>query len=1149
MSAIADRIKTGQNQDEMLRRALERIIQLYTDKSHFVYELLQNAEDAEATCIRFVQYRDRLEVYHDGKPFTFENLQGLCDIGRSDKADNLNQIGEFGVGFKSVFGICETVQLYSEPKHYKGADIGNAQPFAVQICDFTNPVDIAEVPIGEAYTTKFVFPFAVGNSFSGFQTMTELNERLTIKLLNLGVTTLLFMKHLEVIEFEVKTGDRPISGQYMLDKQRINDHCELVHTLSSSPVEQVAGQGDIVSFLKFSRYIDMHSPRTVDIAFPIVVKENEEYEFISSKDPYVSVYFPTETESKLDFIVQGPFRTTPNRSSIPADDRDNQSLAAVAAELLHDSVLELKEAGKLNMSLLKILPLREKDFNTYRLFFPLFNTVRKLFSSMELIPTKSGGYTAARFAKIARQEKLAVTLNDDLLTELIRDGNHYYWLPTFLTETNREYEAVFRFLTNELKIGMIRPEDLRVYFASNPDFLPNRTDDWLVELYSVLENVPAAFSKTRNETNMLTSSIIKTTVGTFVAPYRRADSKQLVPNVFLQSEKIRSKDIHFVDPVLYQRCRHFFDDILQIQKPNEYEFYIKDLNRRYAENYVFDAETHIWDVQALLKCLKSEEYRVEANRIAKDHFMLRCTDGKMRRPTMFRMFFMTSSDGVNIEAYFKNTLIPVCFVDQAYYEANGIKQSDLKMLNVLDSLLIGDEITSGIYEARSRGKQPTWGTTGEFRWKLSLDSIKDVLKYIMGHIGSQDSILKSQIIWQILLKNESKLKGTVLVSGNSGNLRDETCELIKVLRGERHFGWDGKWLYTESLELVSPKAVSKYDISPSIYGTIKSETSLYELLGFKKTEADEVDRIKKGLTSRQLDVLFEEELRQRFGISTDDLISSFGQSSRPSIQQEEVVYPFPVGRVKNYDALRKHAAEIFLYSDPVSYMQVLRSIRVSNKAKEARSYLMSSYRYDGVYRYACQMCHEPSADIEATQIFNNPKHELDPLHLCLCPNCASVYKRLRTNGMSMKGFRQRILAVKEMDIQNGEQVIVPLEDWEIWFTQIHFAELQELLKLSSEVEDASSTKKANEAPKATTRTASEIPTIKPEPEPDKTTEQKWGAEYVGRTIRRKSDGMEGVIQKIDSEYFYVDVVKGKRAGETIKITLKFVLENKVYTIA
>lgn len=37
--AIADQVLQRQDKDGMLRRALERIIQLYTDKSHFVYEL------------------------------------------------------------------------------------------------------------------------------------------------------------------------------------------------------------------------------------------------------------------------------------------------------------------------------------------------------------------------------------------------------------------------------------------------------------------------------------------------------------------------------------------------------------------------------------------------------------------------------------------------------------------------------------------------------------------------------------------------------------------------------------------------------------------------------------------------------------------------------------------------------------------------------------------------------------------------------------------------------------------------------------------------------------------------------------------------------------------------------------------------------
>ena len=113
MSNIVDKIEIDQDLEGMLRRALERIIQLYTDKSHFVYELLQNAEDAEATSITFVQFPDRLEVMHNGKPFTTQNLQGLCDMGKSDKINNLNQIGEFGVGFKSVLAICENVKLYS----------------------------------------------------------------------------------------------------------------------------------------------------------------------------------------------------------------------------------------------------------------------------------------------------------------------------------------------------------------------------------------------------------------------------------------------------------------------------------------------------------------------------------------------------------------------------------------------------------------------------------------------------------------------------------------------------------------------------------------------------------------------------------------------------------------------------------------------------------------------------------------------------------------------------------------------------------------------------------------------------------------------------------------------------------------------------
>ena len=586
MSAIADRVRTAQDKDGMLRRALERIIQLYTDKSHFVYELLQNAEDAEARSIRFIQYPDRLEVFHDGRPFTSANLQGLCDIGKSDKIDNLNQIGEFGVGFKSVFGICDTVRLYSAPDHFREPIQSDAVPFAVEILDFTRPEDIPEEPMPEAFTTHFVFPYSVGQTFSGFTTLTALNETLSRKLQNLGITTLLFMKSLELIEYQIELGVELIKGEYLLEKAKLNDHCLLVSALGTADRQQATEDADeLISYLKFSRRIPKYGQRTVDIAFPIRVDKDDTYQCLKAKDPYVSVYFPTETESKLDFIVQGPYRTTPNRSSIPADDEDNILLAKETAILLRQSILELKKMGKLNMSFVKALPITEERFATFDLFLPLYDATEDLFRTVAIIPSKSGVYVHPNQAVIARQERLATVFSDSLLTQLINDGRQHYWLPTFLTETNREYKPVLDYMTGILDITVFRPEELRSYIGANPKFLPEQPIDWLVELYGIFENIPAAFSRSRNETNMTTVNIVKTMAGVFVAPFRK-EGKNYIANVFLPSPKIHSADINFVDQELYERCRYFFDEILQLQKPNEYEFLIKDIEKRYERGYV-----------------------------------------------------------------------------------------------------------------------------------------------------------------------------------------------------------------------------------------------------------------------------------------------------------------------------------------------------------------------------------------------------------------------------------------------------------------------------------------------------------------------------------------------------------------------------------
>jgi hypothetical protein len=57
-------------------RHLSFLGRLYADKTHFIFELLQNAEDAMANKIKFSLFPDRLEILHDGNPM----CQGSCRL-------------------------------------------------------------------------------------------------------------------------------------------------------------------------------------------------------------------------------------------------------------------------------------------------------------------------------------------------------------------------------------------------------------------------------------------------------------------------------------------------------------------------------------------------------------------------------------------------------------------------------------------------------------------------------------------------------------------------------------------------------------------------------------------------------------------------------------------------------------------------------------------------------------------------------------------------------------------------------------------------------------------------------------------------------------------------------------------------------------
>src|SRR5256886_14833847 len=135
-------------------------VEKYPDPVHFVYELLQNAEDQAATEAQFKLFSDHLDFRHNGNPFTRLDVENITGIGNSDKPKEANMIGRFGIGFKSVFAITDRPEIYT---------VLEEKPFAFAIEDLVVPIAIlGNYENSNQSDTQFIFPFIDGQESSRF---------------------------------------------------------------------------------------------------------------------------------------------------------------------------------------------------------------------------------------------------------------------------------------------------------------------------------------------------------------------------------------------------------------------------------------------------------------------------------------------------------------------------------------------------------------------------------------------------------------------------------------------------------------------------------------------------------------------------------------------------------------------------------------------------------------------------------------------------------------------------------------------------------------------------------------------------------------------------------------------------------------------
>jgi len=492
---------------------------IYNDPSHFIYEILQNSEDAKATEITLCLFSDRLEIKHNGKEFDYNDVDGITGIGISTKKDDINSIGKFGVGFKSVFAITKAPVIHSGFFHF-------------EIQDFVIPSIIDNNGIQE---TLIVLPF---NHPS--RTKDEVFEIVSKKLESIGLKTLLFLKNVKEIKWQTPNK----TGHYYKESNEFQD---LENVQRVSIISKIEQEEDFEEFLVIKKPIKIESHNlNVEIAYRIGTDEAGKEIIEKEKDSKLIVFFPTEKVTYLNFLIQAPYKTTPNRENIPLDDEQNQCLIAETANLVADSIPIVRELGFLNVPFLEVLPI-DRNHTDEIIYSSIYEKVKeKLLLEEALLPTLTQNFTTAQNALLARGKELTELLDENDIKVLFGKID---WLDANITyDRTRQLRD---YLINELDIQEVDFEDFAVNIKQ--EFIHQKSDDWLIDFYSRLLDQHSLWAKGeysgRNAGVLREKPIIRLSENTHIAPcdrdnkiqvYLPAETKskyKTVKEILVQNEK------------------------------------------------------------------------------------------------------------------------------------------------------------------------------------------------------------------------------------------------------------------------------------------------------------------------------------------------------------------------------------------------------------------------------------------------------------------------------------------------------------------------------------------------------------------------------------------------------------------------------------
>lgn len=1009
--------------DDSIKRLLT---DLYPDNAHFIYELLQNAEDARASEVRFILKKDGVEFEHNGdRLFSIKDVEAITSMGISTKKDDPTNIGKFGVGFKAVFAYTSTPEIKSGEYHFRIRDLV-----------VPDTEGLTSLTLGEN-ETRFLFPFD-----NPQKPPERAYEEIENNLRQLDESTLVFLSNIKKIEYLLP--DSTLG--FMERKETDGDRIEILvqHPEDSDPAS--------VIFLRFEKQVDVLDENDklkscrIAAAFGLEKTKEQNWKIKPLEPGRVCIYFPAEKEtSNLRFHLHAPFASTVARDSV-RDCPANDGLRDHLAELVVESMSNIRDQGLLDVAFLATLP-NDKD-NLSSFYKPIMKRLIEAFNYKKLTPMKQGGHAAASWT-FRGQARLSNLISDsDLVTILGEDYSPPIWITNPPQLNQREDNFLSMLYINEWTT-----EDLVNELSANSEsimkWLAEKPDEWHQRLYALLGN----FLSTERRDELSGLLIIRCSDG----EYRVGSECYFPSDDVVHDDQFPhvAKGVYSSGTNEYQQkaAREFLKEIgvKELDEARRVEAILKAKYICDEVEYPIPKRYHK-DIRRFIKLVENDP---EQASLFQGHAIFQSEDRKWRKP-----------EKTYIDSPYVDTGLGTCYCDaycnnlnrkwalSEYYKVCGIEPERIGKF----AEAVGAQTKLEPKKQKISSKHPEWWDklrdSGGWSSRYGIDEDYDIPEFDI--LLNESDLTKSKFIWNAM----SKLPDHVLKARYRSNSwhYEKTANSSLVWKLRKHRWIPQKQDAEKEIFFVKPSnAVAK--LLPPGFGFDRGAKWLDAIVfGKAEREHEEAERRKKEQATQEYQ--WKSKAAETLGFSSVEEAQDAARMLKedPSFisrwKAEKQKPRFPEKESQNLKRREKQLRGQVKDAPEKEYETRERSTRITRGEIEPDIYLRNQYTNQDD-QLICQICKEemPFKKRDGEYYFEAVEAlSRDYFHkehraqfLALCPECAARYKEFVKRDKSALSDLYHAL-MKDSD---KLEVLLKLGEKEtsLQFVETHWQDMKTILQI------------------------------------------------------------------------------------------------------